>query len=89
MSGVHIDYAKYMLLALLICIGCALAFIVLGQVYISFPAGHEQAAASWKPKSWMPEGALCLSRVQKTVLVFLFLLVILLLAPNFAKKISL
>ena len=32
------------------------------------------------------EGALCLSRVQKTVLVFLFLLVILLLAPNFLPK---
>lgn len=80
MSGVSIDYAKYMLIALLICAVCSLLFIVMGK-YIFRP---DMSRLRHLDVSKLDNNdTLTLSRVQKTTLCFLFLLVILLLAPNF------
>lgn len=83
MSGVHIDYAKYMILAVVICCACACAFILLGKFIFKPDMSKLMALETEKLDT---EGALSLNRVQKTVLIFLFLLVILLLAPNFLPK---
>ncbi len=83
MSGMHLDYAKYMLLALVICCACAGAFILLGK-YVFRP--DMTKLLGLETEKLDTEGALKLDKVQKTVLVFLFLLVILLLAPNFLPK---
>ncbi len=83
MSGVHLDYGKYMLLAVIICIMCAIAFILIGK-YVFKP--DMSKLLTLETEKLDTEGALSLSRVQKIVLIFLFLLVILLLAPNFLPK---
>ena len=80
MSGVGIDYAKYMLIACLICLLCALFFIVLGK-YIFRP--DMSKLLNLEADKLDTDGSLNLTGVQKTVLLFLFLLVLLLLAPNF------
>ncbi|MBS5808975.1 SLC13 family permease [Desulfovibrio piger] len=83
MSGVGIDYAKYMLIALLICAVCSLLFIVMGK-YIFRPDMSKLVHLDVSKLD--KDGSLVLSRVQKVILAFLFLLVILLLAPNFMPK---
>lgn len=83
LSGVSIDYGKYMLLALIICAACAVAFIILGK-YIFRPDMNKLLGL--EARKLDTEGALVLNNVQRTVLVFLFLLVVLLLAPNFLPK---
>ena len=80
LSGTGIDYARYMLVASLICVGCALFFIVMGK-YIFRPDMSKLLAL--KAEELDKDGALQLDGRQKTILVFLFLLVALLLAPNF------
>lgn len=80
LSGTGIDYARYMLVASLICVGCALFFIVMGK-YIFRPDMSKLLAL--KAEELDKDGALQLDGRQKTILVFLFLLVGLLLAPNF------
>ena len=80
MSGVSIDYAKYMLIALLICAVCSLLFIDKGK-YIFRP--DMERLRHLDVGRLDNDGALTLTRVQKIVLGFLFLLVVLLLAPNF------
>ena len=80
MSGVGIDYAKYMLIALLICAVCSLLFIVMGK-YIFRP--DMSKLLNLEADKLDTDGSLNLTGVQKTVLLFLFLLVLLLLAPNF------
>ena len=80
MSGMGIDYAKYMLIACLICLLCALFFIVLGK-YIFRP--DMSKLLNLEADKLDTDGSLNLTGVQKTVLLFLFLLVLLLLAPNF------
>ena len=77
MSGVGIDYAKYMLIALLICAVCSLLFIVMGK-YIFRPDMSKLVHLDVSKLD--KDGSLVLSRVQKVILAFLFLLVILLLA---------
>ena len=79
MSGMGIDYAKYMLIACLICLLCALFFIVLGK-YIFRP--DMSKLLNLEADKLDTDGSLNLTGVQKTV-PFLFLLVLLLLAPNF------
>ena len=79
MSGMGIDYAKYMLIACLICLLCALFFIVLGK-YIFRP--DMSKLLNLEADKLDTDGSLNLTGMQKTVLLFLFLLV-LLLAPNF------
>lgn len=83
MSGYSMDYGKYMLLAVLICAVCSLAFIFIGK-YIFKPDMSKLLALETDKLD--TEGSLKLNGVQKLVLVFLFLLVILLLAPNFLPK---
>ena len=83
MSGVGIDYAKYMLIALLICAVCSLLFIIMGK-YIFRPDMSKLVHLDVSKLD--KDGSLVLSRVQKVILAFLFLLVILLLAPNFMPK---
>lgn len=80
MSGVGIDYAKYMLVALIICAVCSGVFILIGK-YIFRP--DMSKLLDLEAEKLDTEGALNLNAVQKAVLVFLFLLVLLLLAPNF------
>ena len=79
MSGMGIDYAKYMLIACLICLLCALFFIVLGK-YIFRP--DMSKLLNLEADKLDTDGSLNLTGVQKTVLLFLFLLVLLLLAPT-------
>lgn len=72
MSGMGIDYAKYMLIACLICLLCALFFIVLGK-YIFRP--DMSKLLNLEADKLDTDGSLNLTGVQKTVLLFLFLLV--------------
>lgn len=83
MSGYSMDYGKYMILASLICAVCCVAFIFLGK-YIFRP--DMSKLLSLETEKLDTEGSLRLNRVQRIVLVFLFLLVILLLAPNFLPR---
>lgn len=83
MSGVSIDYASYMILAVAICALCSGAFILLGK-YIFRP--DMSKLLKLEAEKLDTEGSLNLNKIQKTVLVFLFLLVLLLLAPNFLPK---
>ena len=83
MSGYSMDYGKYMLLAVLICAACCLAFIFIGKYIFKPDMSKLLALETGKLDT---EGSLKLNYVQKIVLVFLFLLVILLLAPNFLPK---
>ncbi len=83
MSGFSMDYGKYMLLAAIICAACCIVFIFIGK-YIFKPDMSKLLALETEKLD--TEGALKLDKVQKIVLVFLFLLVILLLAPNFLPK---
>lgn len=83
MSGVSIDYASYMILVIAICALCSGAFILLGK-YIFRP--DMSRLLKLEAEKLDTGGALNLNKVQKTVLAFLFLLVLLLLAPNFLPK---
>ena len=80
MSGNGIDYAKYMIIACLTCVLCSLFFIIMGK-YVFKPDMAKLQSLSVDALD--SEGALNLTRVQKTILAFLLLLVILLLAPSF------
>ena len=80
MSGTHIDYARYMLIAIAACALCSLLFIVIGK-YIFRP--DVSRLKNLDAARLDAEGSLTLSRVQKLVLFFLFALVALLLAPAF------
>ncbi len=80
MAGTGIDYAKYMLLALIICALCSALFILMGKFIFRPDMSKLQNLDASRLDA---DGNLNLTGVQKTVLVFLFLLVGLLLAPNF------
>ena len=79
MSGVTIDYAKYMIIAITCCALCSLLFIVMAK-YVFKP--DMRKLISLDTEGLDTEGALRLNKVQKIVLGFLFALVILLLLPN-------
>ena len=80
MSGLGMNYAKYMLIALVICAICSFLFIVMGKYVFRPDMGR---LLHLDVKKLDTDGTLALSRVQKIILGFLFLLVVLLLAPNF------
>lgn len=80
MSGVGMNYASYMLIALVACALCSLLFIVIGK-YVFRP--DVSKLRNLDATALDTEGSLSLNRVQKTVLGFLFALVALLLLPNF------
>lgn len=83
LSGVGIDYGKYMLLALIICAICSVGFIIMGK-YVFRP--DMSKLLDLEAEKLDTEGSLNLDNVQRAVLVFLLLLVVLLLAPNFMPK---
>lgn len=80
MSGTHIDYAKYMLIALVACALCSLLFLLIGK-YVFRP--DVSKLADLDASKLDKDQSLSLSSVQKTVLGFLFALVALLLIPAF------
>lgn len=82
-GGVSIDYGKYMLLAILICAIASVIFILLAKYIFKPDMGKLVDLDLDKLDS---EGALNLSYMQKVILAFLFLLVILLLAPSMLPK---
>lgn len=82
-GGVAIDYGKYMFVALIICAVCSLGFIVLGKYIFRPDMGKLLHLDTGKLDK---DGTMNLSKIQKTILIFLFLLVALLLAPNFLPK---
>ena len=79
MSGMTIDYAKYMIIAITCCALCSLLFIVMAK-YVFKP--DMKKLISLDTGGLDTEGALRLNKVQKIVLGFLFALVVLLLLPN-------
>lgn len=83
MSGVHIDYAKYMLIALLIAASCCALFILMGK-YIFRP--DMEKLQNLDTSKLDGDGSLNLNKVQKIILFFLLLLVTLLLIPSFLPK---
>ena len=72
MSGVGIDYAKYMLIAACSCVLCSLLFIALGK-YVFKP--DMEKLKKLDASKLDTDGALELSKVQKLILCFLFALV--------------
>lgn len=79
MSGMTIDYAKYMIITITCCALCSLLFIVMAK-YVFKP--DMKKLISLDTGGLDTEGALRLNKVQKIVLGFLFALVVLLLLPN-------
>ncbi|HJD97120.1 SLC13 family permease [Mailhella massiliensis] len=80
MSGTHIDYAKYMFIALVACALCSLLFLLIGK-YIFRP--DVSKLADLDANQLDKDQSLSLNKVQKMVLGFLFALVALLLIPAF------
>ncbi len=80
MSGTHIDYAKYMFIAIVACALCSLLFLLIGK-YIFRP--DVSKLADLDASKLDKDQSLSLSGVQKSVLGFLFALVALLLIPAF------
>ncbi len=83
MSGTHIDYAKYMFIALVACALCSLLFLLIGK-YIFRP--DVSRLANLDASQLDKDQSLSLNKVQKAVLGFLFALVALLLIPAFLPK---
>lgn len=82
-GGVGIDYGKYMLLAIIICAIASIVFILLGK-YIFKP--DMEKLIDLDVEKLDSEGNLNLNHVQKIILAFLFLLVVLLIAPTMLPK---
>ena len=80
MSGTHIEYASYMIIALVICILCSLLFLIVGK-YVFRP--DVSKLEKLNAGALDTDQSLSLSSVQKTVLGFLLALVALLLIPAF------
>ncbi len=83
MSGVGIDYGKYMVIATLICAFSAVFFVLMSK-FLFRP--DMSKLVDLDVSKLDTEGALQLSKIQKVILLFLILLVVLLLAPNFLPK---
>lgn len=80
MSGTPIEYASYMIIALVICILCSLLFLIVGK-YVFRP--DVSKLQKLNAGALDTDQSLSLSSVQKTVLGFLLALVALLLIPAF------
>ncbi|OUO54670.1 hypothetical protein B5F76_02190 [Desulfovibrio sp. An276] len=83
MAGVGIDYGKYMVIAILVCILAAIFFVLMSR-YIFRP--DMSRLVDLDVNKLDTEGSLVLNKTQKVILFFLILLVALLLAPNFLPK---
>lgn len=82
-GGVGIDYGKYMLLAIIICVIVSVVFIFLGK-YIFKP--DMSKLVDLDVTTLDKEGNLNLNHLQKIILLFLFLLVVLLIGPSILPK---
>lgn len=80
MSGIGIDYAKYMLIAICCSVVSLTLFILVGK-YIFKP--DMSKLENLAPSRLAGENSLHLDKVQKLVMFFLLALVALLLLPNF------
>ena len=80
MSGINIEYGKYMLISIVCCVVCSLLFILIGKYVFKPDMSKLMALDTSKLDN---DGSLVLNKVQKIVLGFLFALVILLLLPSF------
>ncbi len=83
MSGVSIEYGKYMLISIVCCVVCSLLFILIGKYVFKPDMSKLMALDTSKLDN---DGSLVLNKVQKIVLCFLFALVIMLLIPSFLPK---
>lgn len=83
MSGASIDYASYMLVAIVACALCLVLFIIVGK-YMFRP--DVSKLAELDADTLDTEGALSLTGVQKIMLFFLFALVVCMMMPNFLPK---
>ena len=83
MAGVGIDYGKYMVIAILVCVLAAIFFVLMSR-YIFRP--DMSKLVDLDVSKLDTEGTLQLNKVQKVILFFLILLVALLLAPNFLPR---
>lgn len=83
MAGVGIDYGKYMIIAILVCVLAAIFFVLMSR-YIFRP--DMSKLVDLDVSKLDTEGTLQLNKVQKVILFFLILLVALLLAPNFLPR---
>lgn len=81
MSGISIEYGKYMLISIICCIVCCLLFILIAKYIFKPDMSKLMALDTTKLDS---EGSLVLNNVQKIVLGFLVALVACLLIPSFA-----
>lgn len=80
LSGLSVDYGKYMLLAIICCIACMILFIFMGK-YIFRP--DITKLKNLDTSKLTLNNNLVLNNIQKIVLVFLLLLILLLLLPSF------
>ncbi len=83
MAGVGIDYGKYMIIAILVCVLAAIFFVLMSR-YIFRP--DMSKLVDLDVSKLDTEGSLQLNKIQKVILFFLILLVALLLAPNFLPR---
>lgn len=83
MSGMQIEYAKYMLISIACCIACSLIFILIGKFVFKPDMSKLMALDTSKLDT---AGDLNLNKTQKIVLGFLFALVAMLLIPSFLPK---
>lgn len=83
MSGMTIEYAKYMLISIVCCVVCCLLFILIGK-YVFKPDMSKLMALDVSKLD--NDGSLVLNKVQKIVLGFLVALVVALLIPSFLPK---
>ena len=83
MAGVGIDYGKYMVIAILVCVLAAIFFVLMSR-YIFRP--DMSKLVDLDVSKLDTEGSLQLNKIQKVILFFLILLVALLLAPNFLPR---
>ena len=83
MSGMQIEYAKYMLISIVCCIACSLVFILIGKFVFKPDMSKLMALDTSKLDT---AGDLNLNKTQKIVLGFLFALVAMLLIPSFLPK---
>lgn len=80
MSGMAIDYATYMLIAVLCCIACAFVFVLVGKLVFKPDMSKLQSLDTEQLKR---NQDLALNKTQRIVLGFLIALVVLLLLPSF------
>lgn len=83
LSGINIEYGKYILISIVCCMVCAFLFLVIGKMVFQPDMSNLAALDSDMLNT---DDALTLNKKQKIVFGFLFALVLCLLLPNFVPK---